>query len=203
MLVVVVAAAFAAGCHDQPPTDSPERPVRLPRDAKLDARIDGPAFLATARAFRDRRTPSTNDWQLGIAPIPGASEAFTYRVPFEWEIDPRGRAANDTETVKVNVALTPISDEDSSMADYLIQLAAGAPFAVRTTANRWTVYSVERTVSVAPSDPDVPERRFHTLVVDIGDRIAKFDITYDAALAWRFDDLAHAILGTVDLQQRR
>jgi hypothetical protein len=200
--ILLVAAFLASACHEPPPSNNRRRPVRLPDQALQDARVSGPAFLATARPFVSKPIPGARDWQLAVLPIEGSEHTFTYRVPFEWDVDSRGRASNGTGDVTVRASLTPLGDEDTSLADYLAQLSAGSPLTVRTTANGWTVYSVERDVSVAPSDPNVEQRSFHTAVVDLGERIAKLDVTYDEGLRWRYGDLAHTVVGTVDVQRQ-
>jgi hypothetical protein len=201
LLLPIAAALVVAACHESPPSNQRHRPVRLPQQAIQEARVTGPAFLATAHPFVNDPVPGAKDWQLAVMPIEGSDHRFAYRVPFEWNIDSLGRASNGNEQVTVRASLTPLADNDTSLAEYLAQLSAGSPIAVRTTPNGWTVYTVERNVSVAPSDPNAEQRTFHTAVVDLGERIAKLDVTYDEGLRWRFGDLAHTILGTIDVQR--
>jgi hypothetical protein len=172
----------------------PKPPGAVPR-----ATPPGPALLDTVRPWQRPPLPGQADWQLAIASLEGTDLRLSYRVPFQWDLDRRGRAHSGDTLVRAEASLTPISDEQLSIATYLAQLAEGQPIFSRTTQNGYTVYLVEREVSVAPSDPNVAKRYYHTGVVDIGGRIAKLDVVYAAGLHWRFADEANAIIASADV----
>lgn len=202
--LIAAAGGLAGGCHDAPPG----QPVRTPpKPAASTAQPTtvappGPALLDTVRPWQRPELPGQSDWQLAIADLPRSEMRITYRVPFQWDVDGRGRARSGDGLVRAQATLTPISDEQLSIATYLAQLAEGHEIHSLTTARGYTVYLVEREVSVAPSDPNVAERYYHTAVVDLGGRIAKLDVLYDADLHWRFGDVANAIIATTDVDRR-
>ncbi len=200
--VALAAAVLVSACHDAPP-GSPAQPVKR-RATKPTERTapPGPALLDTVKPWRTPPVEGQQDWQLAIAELEETEYRIAYRAPFSWDVDGLGRARSGDGLVQARATLTPLSDEQLSMATYLAQLAEGQPIWSRTTQNGYTVYMVEREVSVAPSDPNVAERYYHTGVVDIGGRIAKLDVLYESRVHWRFGDVANAIISTMDVQRR-
>ena len=66
--------------------------------------------------------------------------------------------------------------------------------------NGSTVYVTQREVSAAPTDKEVQRYMFHTAVLEVDGRVAKFEVSYDSVYGWRFRDLATSIMGTVNVR---
>jgi hypothetical protein len=207
--LVVLAALVALGCHEQPGTKvSPKE--RLPVEPEDKNRPDGGATddpdRIDALPWKQPRVPRDprSDWQIGICHLPEVEATVTYQIPFEWDSpnsDPRCRTRSGDGLVRVVPTVTPLTKEQIGLEDYVAQLAENQPIYTRTTPNGHVTYLTQREVSIAPSDPNVARRMFHTAVVRVDDRIIKLEVSYDVDVRWRFADIANAILGTIEVRE--
>lgn len=206
-LVLLVAAPLAlAGCHDEERLRQrlEEPPARLPVEPDQPKTPPAPALLDTVRPWAPPALYPprvTNRWQ-NIIELQATDEfVLSYRVPDTWIDHGEGEARNLARTVTAQALLTELQDTEISLATYAAQLADGAPIFQFSTEDGHIVYLMRREVALAPSEPGAPREVFHTAVVSIDGHIAKLDVRYDSELDWRFDELAAAIVGT--LQVRR
>lgn len=194
--VLAAAALVGSGCqnsiHSAPvvPASTDRAPRPLP---------PGPAVLDTVRPWKQPNIPGQLDWQLATASLPGPRE-LTWRVPFQWDADRRGRSSSRDGLVRATASTTRVAQDGLSLATYISQLANGQPIFSYTTKRGYAVFVTQREVSVAPSDPNAARSIFHSAVLDVNGRIIKLEIVYDAKLAWRFSELSRAILGTIEVQ---
>ncbi|MCW2923011.1 MAG: hypothetical protein JWM98_415 [Thermoleophilia bacterium] len=207
-LVLCVAAPLAfGGCHDEARLrqrlEGP--PARLPVEPDQPSTPPAPALLDTVLAWQQPKDyPAATIGSWALVPISAGNDTdLTYRVPQQWTFDEDGggHATNLHSAVDAQARVTQLDDEDISLASYAAQLAEGNPIQQYTTTDGHVVYLTRREVALAPSDPDAPREVFHTAVVSIDGHIAKLDVRYDTNVDWRFDELATAISGT--LQVRR
>jgi hypothetical protein len=206
-LALLLAAPFVlAGCHDeQRLRERLEGPTaRLPVEPDQPDTPPAPALLDTVRPWRMPKLyagDATDPWLLVTAHAVGDQD-LTYRVPESWTVRSSGRARSGTDEVESHARLTNLRDSDISLATYAAQLAEGNPIYQYTTDDGHVVYVTRREVALAPSDPDAPREVFHTAVVSVNGRIAKLDVRYDSELDWRYDELADAISGTLQVRRR-
>jgi hypothetical protein len=204
----VAAPIIFAGCHDEERLrqrlEGP--PARLPVEPDQPKTPPAPALLDTVGVWQQPKLYPyrvTNAWQN--APITlHATDAFdvTYRVPDSWNDLGDGESRNGHRTVEAQARLTQLDDSDISLATYAAQLADGAPIWQYTTEDGHIVYLMRREVALAPSDLEAPREVFHTAVVSLDGHIAKLDVRFDADLEWQFDELADAIIGTLQVRRR-
>ena len=202
LLAAVAVSVLLAGCHNPAGRPAPPQSERLPVEPDERPIPLGPALLDTVTPWTAKPLPEQRDWQLAVAPLPDTDLRIFYRVPFAWAVDGRGRARSRDGLVRASAVLTPISDDQLSLAAYVAQLSEGQPIYSRATKNGYTTYLVGREVSVAPSDPNVARRYHHTAVVDIDGRIAKLDVIYDVGVSWRFREVGNAIIATMEVDRR-
>lgn len=214
LLLLVAAPLLVAGCHDeQRLRQRLEGPsARLPVEPDQPTTPPAPALLDTVRPWQqpapyDGR--KTARWEGLVETAATGDFTLTYRVPDDplddgdWVIDgDRGEASNRQGLVQAHARMTNLSDSDISLATYAAQLAEGNPIFQYSTADGHIVYLTRREVALAPSDPDAPREVFHTAVLSIDGRIAKLDVRYDSELDFRFDELASAITGTLQVRRR-
>lgn len=194
-VLVAVGGTIAAGCSGGPKTSQAE----LRADAKGS---DEPKGVSEGDAskllpWKQPKLPPHRDWQLAVADLPESDSRITYLVPYEWDVDSHGRATGPNGLVKASVTMTPLTDADTTLVDYVERLADGEPVYVRKTPDGDTTLLTMRDVSVAPADPAAAKRTFHTVAVRVDGHIAKLEVSYDAAVRWRFSDVANAIIGTL------
>ena len=213
LLLLVAAPLVFSGCHDeQRLRQRLEGPTaRLPVEPDQPTTPPAPALLDTVRPWQQPAPyegAKTARWEGIVETGAPGDHTLTYRVPDDplddddWIIDSdRGEAHNRQSFVQAHARMTNLSDSDISLATYAAQLAEGNPIYQYTTADGHIVYLTSREVALAPSDPDAPREVFHTAVVSIDGQIAKLDVRYDSEQDFRFDELASAITGT--LQVRR
>jgi hypothetical protein len=202
--LLVAAPVTLAGCHDaqrlRQELDGP--PVRLPATPGHTHTPPVPALLDTVQPYQPQNAyPATAlaTWQLASAHITGQYD-LTYRVPLNWSVPSGGaRGQNTAGTIQSRATATDLDDSHISLATYAAQLADGAPIFQYTTDSGNVVYVTRRVVALAPSDPDAVREVFHTAVTSVDGRIAKLDVRYDIHDDWRFDELADAITGTVQI----
>lgn len=201
--LVMVAPVVLAGCHDEARLrerlDGP--PARLPVEPDQPDTPPAPALLDTVLPFEPGKLypPSvTATWQLAAAEVTDDFDV-TYRVPEAWRLG-TSRATNADATVMSRATATDLEDSTISLATYAAQLADGNPISQYTTTDGHVVYVTRRVVALAPSDPETPREVFHTAVTSVDGRIAKLDVRYRIEQDWRFDQLAHAITGTVQVR---
>lgn len=208
LALLVAAPIVLAGCHDEARLrqrlEGP--PARLPVEPDQPETPPAPALLDTVRPWQQPRgygARTTADWQIETLHANGDFD-LTYRVPLLWENgDPEdGEARNREHSVEAELRITELEDSEISLATYAAQLADGAPIFHYPTQDGHIVYVVRREVALAPSDPDAVREVFHTAVVSVDGRIAKLDVRYEASLDWRFDELASAITGTLQVRRR-
>jgi hypothetical protein len=205
-LVLVAASLLLAGCHDEQRTrERLERPTaRLPVEPDQPATPPAPALLDTVRPWR---TPApyggnvTDTWAL-VTTSAGDGVDLTYRVPGTWTDRGNGRSRNLGQEVSAHVRMTNLSESSVSLATYAAQLADGSAIFQYATSDGRIVYLTRRVVAIAPAEPRAPRQVFHTAVVSVDGRIAKLDVRYDLSLDWRFDELAGAISGTLQVRGR-
>ncbi|MCB0877524.1 MAG: hypothetical protein KDC46_00885 [Thermoleophilia bacterium] len=204
-LALLVAAPFVlGGCHDeQRLRERLEGPTaRLPVEPDQPETPPAPALLDTVRPWQQPKLyagDATDAW--GLVTVPAVDDMdLTYRVPQTWEIRTKGRARNLGQDIEAYARLTNLEDSDISLATYAAQLAEGNPIFQYTTSDGHIVYVTRREVALAPSDPEAPREVFHTAALSIDGHIAKIDVRYDSELNWRFDTLADAITGTLQVR---
>ncbi len=209
LLLLVAASLFVAGCHDeQRLRQRLEGPTaRLPVEPDQPKTPPAPALLDTVRPWQQPAPygPKVIAGWEGLVETSATSDFdLTYRVPPEWVIDPRnnGEAESGRGEVQAHARMTSLSDSDISLATYAAQLAEGNPIYQYSTADGHIVYLTRREVALAASDPKAPREVFHTAVVSIDGRIAKLDVRYESELDWRFDELAAAVTGTLQVRRR-
>lgn len=200
-----LAAVVLAGCHDEERLrqrlDGP--PARLPLEPDQPDTPPAPALLDTVLPFEPvpmypAKVLAT--WQLAAAPVTDDYDV-TYRVPQSWRLTAGNtRARNGENTIMSRATATDLEDTNISLATYAAQLADGNPISQYTTTDGHVVYVTRRIVALAPSDPETPREVFHTAVTSVHGRIAKLDVRYRIEQDWRFDQLAHAITGTVQVR---
>lgn len=208
-LLLLVAAPLAfAGCHDEERLrqrlEGP--PARLPVEPDQPDTPPAPALLDTVRPWSPPKLyqPEVTQLWTGLVRMDaGGDYTLTYRVPDSWTVSANeGESANRGREVHAVARITELDDTDISLATYAAQLAEGNPIFQYSTADGHVVYLTRREVALAPSDPDAPREVFHTAVVSIDGDIAKLDVRYDAGLDWRFNELAAAITGTLEVRRR-
>lgn len=193
-------AQILVGCS----ADSGKRPrvvVQAPKHGSGQPPPPGPAILDTIRPYTFDRPQDFGSWIAGRASLPRDVD-LQWRMPAEWVSDSPGRARSADGLVRLQVIETDIAEQDLSLADYLGELSQGEPVTSYLDRTRFAVYVTSREVSVAPTDPNTPRSMFHTAIVDVDDRYVKVEITFDSVDAWRFNDLAHAMLGTIQITPR-
>jgi hypothetical protein len=206
LLVVVAAPVVLAGCHDEERLRQRlEGPTaRLPVEPDQPDTPPAPALLDTVRPWRQPAPyggNATDSWDLvGIHATDDTD--ITYRVPVSWRIRGEGRARNRAREIDAYARMTKLRDSDISLATYAAQLAEGNPIFQYATSDGHVVYLTRREVTLAPSEPTAPREVFHTAVVSIDGQIAKLDVRYDSDLDWRYDELAGAITGTLQVRPR-
>lgn len=203
--LVATSGVVASGCHDRerlqerlegPPTRLPVEPDQ-PDIPPVPALLDTVLPWRQPKLFGDRVTAT---WQLVTLDLPGSAE-LTYRVPESWIVNAeKANARNAQGGVVAQGRVTDLDDSDISLATYAAQLAEGNPIYQYTTLDGHVVYLTRREVALAPSDPDARREFFHTAVVSVDGTIAKLDVRYDSPLDWRFDELASAITGTLQVR---
>lgn len=205
VLLAVAPLAFG-GCHDEERLrqrlEGP--PARLPVEPDQPSTPPAPALLDTVRAWQQPAPyggDGTDDWQL-VTVDAGDGHDLTYRVPPSWQAESDGRSENLRGEVGAEARITELDDTEISLASYAAQLAEGNPIFQYSTADGHVVYLTRREVALAPSDPDAPREVFHTAVVSVGGHISKLDVRYDANVDWRFDELAGAVTGTLQIRRR-
>lgn len=204
--LMLVVAAGASGCHDaaklQRRLDGP--PARLPVEPDQAKSAPAPALLDTVRPWKqpgEYGERVTNRWQLVSLRVDDEVE-LTYRVPQSWTVeDGSSESQNLRRQVRSQASITTVDETELSLASYAAQLAEGNPIFQYPTADGDVVYLTRREVALAPSQPDAPVEVFHTAVVTVDGHVLKLDVRYGLADDWRFDELAAAITGT--LQVRR
>ncbi len=194
LLLTVIALVSSCGTG----TSQRAPHVRVPLPGGATPLPPGPAILDTVKPYGSTTTHNASLWQTVVASI-SVNRMVQWRMPIEWLSDKEGSAHTADNLVKLQVIQTGVAQDGLSMADYLTELAQGARISSYVTRAGYTVYVTSREVSVAPTDPNAPRSMFHTAVIDTGDRFIKVEITFDASLDWRFDDLAHGILGTIQI----
>ena len=202
--LVVALPVVLTGCHDaqrlRQELDGP--PVRLPAAPGHTHTPPVPALLDTVQPYQPQTAypPAVlATWQLASARVTGQYD-LTYRVPLNWSVPSAGaRGQNTAGMIQSRATATDLDDSNISLATYAAQLADGAPIFQYTTDNGNVVYVTRRVVALAPSDPDAVREVFHTAVTSVDGRIAKLDVRYDIHDDWRFDELADAITGTVQI----
>jgi hypothetical protein len=207
LLAVLVAAPLAlAGCHDEERLrerlEGPTR--RLPVEPDQPSTPPAPALLDTVRPWQQPKGYGdvvTNAWDI-VEISGGDGWVVSYRIPMSWENRGDGKARSRTELVDSHLRMTSVDDSEISLATYAAQLAEGNPIWQYPTADGHIVYLTRREVALAPSDPSAPREVFHTAVVSIDGRIAKLDVRYNTELDWRYDELAAAITGTLQVRRR-
>lgn len=209
LLLLVAAPLLFAGCHDEERLrERLEGPTaRLPVEPDQPETPPAPALLDTVKPWRPMPPYDgkvTDRWPGVVTATAGDDTILTYRVPGSWTglEQEDGRARNATRQVEAHARLTNLEDSDISLATYAAQLAEGNPIHQYVTADGHVVYLTRREVTLAPSEPDAPRQVFHTAVVSIDGRIAKLDVRYDSELDWRFNELADAITGTLQVRRR-
>lgn len=207
LLLLVAAPLLFAGCHDeQRLRQRLEGPTaRLPVEPDQPTTPPAPALLDTVRPWQqpapyDGRT--TARWEGLVETRATGDFDLTYRVPAWFIVGDDGEAHNRGNLVQAHARMTSLSDSDISLATYAAQLAEGNPIYQYPTADGHIVYLTRREVALAPSDPKAPREVFHTAVVSVDGRIAKLDVRYDSELDFRFDELAGAITGTLQVRRR-
>ena len=161
----------------------------------------GPAILDTVSQYRSLRPADYGSWIAGHASVSKDLD-LQWRMPAEWISDSPGRARSADGLVRLQVIKTDIAKQGLSLADYLGDLSQGEPVSSYLDRARHAIYVTSREVSVAPTDPNTPRSIFHTAVVDVDGNYIKVEITFDSSDSWRFDDLAHTMLGTIDIGPR-
>lgn len=207
LLLLVTAPLLFAGCHDeQRLRQRLEGPTaRLPVEPDQPTTPPAPALLDTVGPWQ-QPVPyagnATDTWDI-TDPVAAGDFELTFRIPPGWiqDGDP-GEARNTRNLVLAHARVTNLSDSDISLATYAAQLAEGNPIFQYSTADGHIVYLTRREVALAPSDPDAPREVFHTAVVSVDGRIAKLDVRYDSELDWRFDTIADAVTGTLQVRRR-
>lgn len=201
----VVLPLVLVGCHDEERLrerlEGP--PARLPVEPDQPDTPPAPALLDTVKPFQqDKLYPAEalTTWQIVTVRVAGGFD-LTYRIPENWRIN-GARSSNADETINARATRTELEDSNISLATYAAQLADGNPIFQYTTDDGHVVYVTRRTVALAPSDPEAAREVFHTAVTSIHGRIAKLDVRYDAEENWRFDQLGHAVTGTVQVRPR-
>lgn len=206
--LLVAAPLLFAGCHDE--ARLRERlegpPARLPVEPNQPTAPPAPALLDTVRPWTQPAPYAADEtaaWQL-VTLEAGDSRDITYRVPPLWVIDEEseGASKNLRGGIDAQLRVTKLRDTEISLATYAAQLAEGNPIYQYPTTDGHVIYLTRREVALAPSDPDAPREVFHTAVVSVDGAIAKLDVRYDAELDWRFDELASAITGTLQVRRR-
>lgn len=204
----MAAPFFVAGCGDDTQTlreqlENP--PPRLPADPDRPDTPPVPALLDTVQPWKPLDLyPSSvlATWALVTIHVDKAHDV-TYRVPIEWTAsDATGRATNLAKEIIAQGRLTDLDDSEISLAAYAAQLAEGNPIFQYTTQDGHVVYLTRREVALAPTDPEAPRQFFHTAVVSVDEHIVKLDVRYDSDLDFRFDELADAISGTIQVRRR-
>ncbi|MBC7460433.1 MAG: hypothetical protein H7287_03635 [Thermoleophilia bacterium] len=208
LALIVAAPLFAVGCGDNTQTlreqlESP--PPRMPADPNRPDAPPVPALLDTVRPWKPLGLyPSSMlaTWSLVTIHVDDAHD-ITYRVPTTWTAtDATGRATNLATEIIAQGRLTDPDDSQVSLAAYAAQLAEGNPLFQYTTQDGHVVYLTRREVALAPTDPEAPRQIFHTAVVSVDEHIVKLDVRYDSDLDFRFDELADAISGTIQVRRR-
>lgn len=158
----------------------------------------GPAILATTTPYGTPTFAEIADWQAVYGRISGAWR-IVWRVPQDWQIVGARRASiGEDEAISI-ATFTPLKTANVTVASYLADLADGTPISQYTSTSGFTFYVLERTISVAPTDPDAETAVFHTAVVVINGRIAKLEVTYPNDNRFRFADTARTIIGSADV----
>jgi hypothetical protein len=206
LLLLVAAPLFFAGCHDeQKLRQRLEGPTaRLPVEPDQPTTPPAPALLDTVRPWQQPAPyggNATDTWDIVETRATGDFD-LTYRIPPEWDQQGDGEASNARDLVLAHARVTSLSDSDISLATYAAQLAEGNPIFQYSTSDGHIVYLTRREVALAPSDPDAPREVFHTAVVSVDGGIAKLDVRYDSELDFRFDELADAVTGTLQVRRR-
>lgn len=202
----VVVSLLISGCHDEAKLRSRlEGPTpRLPVEPDQPATPPAPALLDIVRAWRqpDQFKGNAMDAWAIVSAHANDDDDITFRVPQSWTIKNSGRATNATAVVDAHARVTKLRDSDISLATYAAQLAEGNPIFQYVTSDGHIVYVTRREVALAPSDPTAAREIFHTAVLSVDGKIAKLDVRFDRSLEWRFDDLADAIAGTIQVRPR-
>lgn len=211
LCLCMLAAIVLSGCHDEQRLRERLRgpravqPMRLPVEPDQPTTPPAPALLDTVLPWQQPRTFDTTGWQL-VCLRDGDAWTLRYLVPLEWvgaegEEQCTADAHSRSGLIESVVVVTPLRDEDISLATYAAQLAEGSPIYQYATLDGHTVYVTTREVSVAPSDRNAPRQVFHTAVVDVDGHIAKLDVRYDTSVDWRFAELADAVTGTLEVHR--
>jgi hypothetical protein len=207
LLLLLAAPLLFAGCHDEERLrqrlEGP--PARLPVEPDQPTTPPAPALLDTVRTWAQPKPfdspTATAKWQLVSIKVDDDYD-LTFRVPWELEDDGGGEATNVHGDVEAHARVTQLDDTEISLATYAAQLAEGNQIFQYPTTDGHVVYLTRREVALAPSDPDAPREVFHTAVVSIDGHICKLDVRYDQLVDWRFDELAGAITGTLQVRRR-
>ena len=206
LLLLLAVPLVVSGCHDEERLrkrlEGP--PARLPVEPDQPATPPAPALLDTVQPWQPPAAYSgtaTATWALVVVRANDRRD-LTYRVPLTWADQDNGQSTNRGRDTTAYARMTKLEDSDISLATYAAQLAEGNPIYQYSTTDGHIVYLTRREVALAPSDPDAPREVFHTAVLSIDGTIAKLDVRYDSELNWRFDELADAISGTVQVRPR-
>lgn len=208
-VLLAAASVVLGGCHDEERLrERLERPVaRLPVEPDQPTTPPAPALLDTVRPWRQPKLYDgnvTDSWNLVTIHVDDDDD-LTYRIPRSWMLrggEFSGRSHNRSRDVDAHARVTNLEDSEVSLATYAAQLAEGNPIWQYATSDGHVVYLTRREVAIAPSDRAAPREVFHTAVVSVDGRIAKLDVRYDSDLDWRFDTLASAISGTLQVRAR-
>ncbi|MCW2950190.1 MAG: hypothetical protein JWN41_1203 [Thermoleophilia bacterium] len=183
---------------DGPPTRLPV-PPNQPDTPPVPALLDTVQPWKPPAAYPSRMLATWAEVRIHV----DGTHDITYRVPTTWTTsDSTGKSYNVHKQVTAQARLTDLDSSQISLAAYAAQLAEQNPLYQYTTHDGHVVYLTRREVALAPSDPNAPRQFFHTAVVSIGDHIVKLDVRYDSAVSWRFNDLADAINGTIQVVPR-
>lgn len=205
-LIFLVTTPLLSGCHDEARLkqrlDGPR--MRLPVEPNTPDTPPAAALLDTVAPYKQEALYPSSDqvsWQM---PTLHVNDTFdvTYRVPETWTITSLSRAENAEQSITARATKTDLNDSSISLVTYAAQLADGNKLFSYTTTDGHVVYVTRRIVALAPSDPQTPREVFHTAVTAVNGKIIKLDVRYNAELNWRFNQLANALTGTIQVRPR-
>jgi len=207
LALVLVAPVVFAGCHDEQRLRErlDEPPTRLPARPDTPVTPPVPALLDTVQPWKALPmypASATAAWSLVTLHVDKQHDV-TFRVPETWTTsDATSKGSNTYKEITAQARLTDLDDSEISLAAYAAQLAESNPLYQYATQDGHVVYLTRREVALAPTDPEAPRQFFHTAVVSVDEHIVKLDVRYASDLDFRFDELADAISGTIQVRRR-
>lgn len=139
----------------------------------------------------------TSTWQWSMQPLDDLG-AVEFHAPRSWDIV-RSKAQSGDGYVTAKASISSAEKRKVDMAAYIAQVADTNPVYVLKMPSGKSAFITVREISVAPDNPQAAVTVYHTAIFDLGEKYGKFELRYDLKQKWRFETLANAIIGTMDV----